>query len=76
MIDGYKDSDYVGIIKELCPELAGHDPRQARCTPTDCRFCATSSPCDSAQKGCYTWDAAHGARRAKCRLQEVLAAAR
>ena len=21
MIDGYKDSDYVGIIKELCPEL-------------------------------------------------------
>ncbi len=21
MIDGYKDSDYIGIIKELCPEL-------------------------------------------------------
>jgi long-subunit acyl-CoA synthetase (AMP-forming) len=22
MIDGFKDSDYVGIVKELCPELA------------------------------------------------------
>ena len=21
MIDGYKDSDYVGIIKELCPDV-------------------------------------------------------
>ena len=32
MVDGYKDSDYVGIMKELCPELAtlekGHPPPQ------------------------------------------------
>ena len=27
MIDGFKDSDYIGIVRELCPELAGHDPR-------------------------------------------------
>ena len=43
MIDGYKDSDYVGIIKELCPELqdslAGHSS-----TPSACLRCAMSSP--------------------------------
>ena len=41
MIDGYKDSDYVGIIKELCPELAGRRARaaaalQAPALPAQC----------------------------------------
>ena len=27
MIDGFKDSDYVAIIKELCPELADYGPK-------------------------------------------------
>ncbi|MDD5604033.1 MAG: TIM barrel protein, partial [Eubacteriales bacterium] len=26
MIDGYKDSDYVAILKEICPELLTHKP--------------------------------------------------
>ncbi len=28
MIDGFKDSDYVGIIKELCPELKESEARE------------------------------------------------
>ena len=28
MIDGYKDSDYVAIIKELCPELETAEGRK------------------------------------------------
>ena len=57
MIDGYKDSDYVGIIKELCPELAGHDPKR----PLHTRrlpFLRNVITCESAQEGCYSWDSA------------------
>lgn len=28
MVDGYKDSDYVGIIRDLCPELADAEAGQ------------------------------------------------
>lgn len=57
MIDGYKDSDYVGIIKELCPELEeieGHGPLHCKKLP----FLRNIITCDSKQKGCYTWDEA------------------
>ena len=57
MIDGYKDSDYVGIIKELCPELEGHDPKR----PLHTRrlpFLRNVITCESAQEGCYSWEAA------------------
>ena len=57
MIDGYKDSDYVGIMKELCPELAtlekGH-PLHSKRLP----FLRNIITCDSVQPGCWTWEEA------------------
>jgi fatty-acyl-CoA synthase len=57
MIDGFKDSDYVGIIKELCPELetarAGK-PLHLKRFP----FLRNIITVDSRQKGCLTWDEA------------------
>lgn len=55
MIDGYKDSDYVGIIKELCPELATADPDK----PLHLRklpFLRNIITVDSKQPGCKTWE--------------------
>ena len=53
MIDGFKDSDYVGIMKELCPELEnnpkGH-PLHARRLP----FLRNVITVDSEQPGCLT----------------------
>ena len=57
MIDGYKDSDYVGIMKELCPELAGHDPKRPLHTHR-LPFLRNVITCESAQEGCYSWDSA------------------
>jgi len=57
MIDGYKDSDYVGIIKELVPELADHEsgkPIHSRKLP----FLRNIITVDSKQPGCMTWDEA------------------
>ena len=57
MIDGYKDSDYVGIIKELCPELASAEPGR----PLHMKrlpFLRNIITVDSRQKGCLTWDEA------------------
>ena len=55
MIDGYKDSDYVAIMKEICPELAtaekGH-PLHIRRLP----FLRNIITVDSSQPGCYTWE--------------------
>ncbi|MBC8533846.1 AMP-binding protein [Yeguia hominis] len=57
MIDGYKDSDYIAIMKELCPELEtaekGH-PLHIKRLP----FLRNIITCDSQQKGCYTWEEA------------------
>ncbi len=55
MIDGYKDSDYVQIIKELCPELETAEkgkPLHIKRLP----FLRNIITVDSAQKGCYTWE--------------------
>ncbi len=57
MIDGYKDSDYVAIMKELCPELATADknkPLHIKRLP----FLRNIITVDSEQPGCYTWDEA------------------
>ncbi|WP_346355632.1 AMP-binding protein [Azotosporobacter soli] len=57
MIDGYKDSDYVGIIKELCPELETAEagkPLHMKRLP----FLRNVITIDSKQKGCLTWDEA------------------
>ena len=44
MIDGYKDSNYVEIIHELCPELKTPPQGTAPCTPAASPSCAISSP--------------------------------
>lgn len=62
MIDGYKDSDYVGIIKELIPELENMPdfgdgalhPIHSKKLP----FLRNIITIDSKQKGCLTWDEA------------------
>ncbi len=57
MIDGYKDSDYVGIIKELCPELETAEagkPLHLKRLP----FLRNIVTIDSKQSGCLTWDEA------------------
>jgi fatty-acyl-CoA synthase len=57
MIDGYKDSNYVGIIKELCPELETAEPGR----PLHIKrlpFLRNIITVDSKQKGCLTWDEA------------------
>lgn len=57
MIDGYKDSDYVSIIKELCPELETAEagkPLHMKRLP----FLRNIVTVESRQKGCLTWDEA------------------
>ncbi len=57
MIDGYKDSNYIEIIKELCPELevaqAGK-PLHIKKFP----FLRNIITVDSKQNGCLAWDEA------------------
>ena len=55
MIDGYKDSDYVGILKELCPELATLEtgkPLHSRRLP----FLRNVITVESRVPGCLTWE--------------------
>jgi len=57
MIDGYKDSDYVSIMKELCPELETAEPGK----PLHIKrlpFLRNIITIESKQKGCLTWDEA------------------
>ena len=57
MIDGYKDSDYVSIMKELCPELETSEPGK----PLRLKrlpFLRNIITVESKQKGCLTWDEA------------------
>jgi len=57
MIDGYKDSNYVAIIKELCPELetkAEGEPLHAKRLP----FLRNIITIDSKLQGCLTWEEA------------------
>lgn len=57
MIDGYKDSNYVEIVRELCPELETAEagkPLHIRRLP----FLRNIITCDSEQRGCLTWDKA------------------
>ena len=57
MTDGYKDSDYVAIMKEICPELLTLEkgrPLHSKRLP----FLRNVITCESQQPGCYTWDEA------------------
>ncbi|OQB11818.1 MAG: Long-chain-fatty-acid--CoA ligase [Firmicutes bacterium ADurb.Bin193] len=54
MIDGYKDSDYVAIINEICPELATSEP--GKLNSARLPMLKNVITVDSRQKGCYFWD--------------------
>ena len=54
MTDGYRDSDYVGIIKELCPELE-ITPQGEQLHTRRLPFLRNVITVDSRQKGCWTW---------------------
>ncbi len=56
MIDGFKDSDYVGIMKELCPELATCKPGELNSDRLPCLKNIITT--DSKQDGCFTWEEA------------------
>ncbi len=56
MIDGFKDSDYVGIMKELCPELQTCKPGELNSERLP--FLKNIITTDSKQDGCFTWDEA------------------
>ena len=55
LVDGWRDSDYIGIIKELCPELETTktgEPLHAKRLP----FLRNVITIDSRQNGCLTWE--------------------
>ena len=56
MIDKFKDSNYIAIMKELCPELDSCEPGklQSKRLPVLKNIITV----DSKQNGCYTWDEA------------------
>ena len=57
LIDGYKDSDYISVIRALCPELEYSSPLK----PLHCKrlpFLRHIITISSKQKGCLTWDEA------------------
>ena len=56
MIDGYKDSDYVGIIKELCPELKTSKP--GRLDSKKFPYLKNIITINAKIDGCYTWEEA------------------
>ena len=56
MIDKLKDSNYVEIIKELCPELETCEPGQLESKKLP--MLKNIITVESRQKGCYTWDEA------------------
>lgn len=56
MIDGYRDSDYVKIIKELCPELASCKPGELKSKKLP--FLKNVVTTESRIDGAYTWDEA------------------
>ena len=60
MVDRYKDSDYVKIINELCPELKTAKkgaPLRIKRLP----FLRNIITCESTQPGCWNWEEAMSA---------------
>jgi len=57
MMDGYKDSDYISIMKEICPELetaASGEPLHIKRLPRLRNIITV----ESSQPGCITWEEA------------------
>ncbi|MFO7160191.1 MAG: AMP-binding protein [[Clostridium] cellulosi] len=57
MINGYKDSDYVSIMNELCPELKYSEPGKPLHTKR-LPFLRNIINAESKQPGCLSWDEA------------------
>jgi len=57
LVDGYKDSDYLSIIKELCPELDTCEKGNlfAKRLPV----LKNIITCQSPMEGCYSWEEAN-----------------
>ena len=69
LIDGWRDSDYAGIINELCPELRDTQPGRplhSRRLP----FLRTVITVGFRQPGCLTWDEAM-ARAENVPIEEI-----
>lgn len=56
MVDGYKDSNYIEIINEICPELKASAPGQLKSKRLP--FLKNIITCQSEVPGCYTWKSA------------------
>ncbi len=56
MIDQYKDSNYVEIMKEICPELETCEPGKLNAQRLP--FLKNIINVESKQNGCFTWDEA------------------
>lgn len=80
MIDGYKDSDYIGIIKEICPELENCQP--GKLENKRLPLLKNIITVESKQNGCYSWEEAEAlsdsvpqseveARRAQINMHDV-----
>ncbi len=54
MIDGHKDSNYIEIIRELCPELETCKPGELESERLP--FLKNIITVESRQNGCFTWD--------------------
>ncbi len=68
MVDGYKDSNYVEIIKEICPELAESNPGELNSKALP--MLKNIITVDSEVPGCFTWESAN-ALSEKVPLSEV-----
>jgi fatty-acyl-CoA synthase len=71
MIDGFRDSDYVGIVKEICPELASCKPGELNSKRLPCLKNVITI--ESQQPGCFTWEQAQeiGANASKDVYKEI-----
>ena len=57
MIDGFKDSDYISIINEICPELKNSEP--GKLTSKRLPYLKNIITCGEKEvPGCYTWQEA------------------
>jgi len=69
LVDGFKDSDYVGIIREICPELESAN-KNAPLYMKRLPFLRNIVTVESEQKGCKTWDEAMALSK-KVPIEEV-----
>ena len=56
LIDGYKDSNYIATLNEICPELARSEP--GKLNSARLPVLKNVITIDSKQSGCYHWDEA------------------